>query len=510
MRYLLILALTAAAVAATRHPTYDCSEGRDDNEVCTFSQRLMATPAPAAAPPPTGGTAPVPTSTPGPTMVPTPYNPTPGPTSMPTRDDERGGRRLRPRAPDGTVAREDNADEHVGPSQDWVGSFQACLARNHRRDWKNIALQELRKCKPESEIDQSRSTDELVQDVIDLINSGAPVEHHPTIILLRDNPEEWWCRRNWYEVVNEEEVRLCIPRGTRLPGGGMPVTCPFDVGVFRAKVMAVGHEKDPRVWDNALARPYTSMARELLTTRATPLMTGVNRNFETNRRYERRANGGLSMVTMYRIDGMLVHRAVTIDVATLEHISVDPELEAGIGDFTADVAEDVKDDSADVARDKLVQLAEVRIGVLNQKAKDLNERESERLQAQYEAAKRALVEDIDLFGLTGLTELPPRNPRASYLNDPESPGFEVSRYEFFACGSHSGRNMDSLKDGIRRHMVKDDKKCYRDIVAKSYPLLTKIRGGGEVIKRLADRAQIDHVYSTGFCHPANLFVDFRK
>ena len=239
-------------------------------------------------------------------------------------------------------------------------------------------------------------------------------------------------------------------------------------------------------------------------------MTGVNRNFETNRRYKRRANGGLSMVTMYQVDGMRAHRAVTIDAPTLEKISVDPELESGIGDFTADVAEDVKDDSADVARDKLVQLAEERIKVLNLKAKDLAERESERLQAQYEDAKRDLVKDIDLFGLTGLTELPPRNQRASYLNDPESPGFEVSRYEFFACGSHSGRNMDSLKDGIRRHMVKDDKKGYRDIVAKSYPLLTKIRGGGEVIKRLADRAEIDHVYSTGFCHPANLFVDFRK
>ena len=239
-------------------------------------------------------------------------------------------------------------------------------------------------------------------------------------------------------------------------------------------------------------------------------MTGVNRNFETNRRYLRRANGGLAVVYQYRIDGMLVNRAVTIDASTLEKISVDPELEAGVGDFTADFAEDVKDDSAHDARDKLVQLAEERIKVLNLKAKDLAERESERLKAQYEDAKRALVEDIDLLGLTGLTELPPRNTRASYLNDPESPGFEVSRHEFFACGSHSARNMDSLKDGIRRQMVKNGKKGYRDIVAESYPLLTKIRGGGEVIKRLADRAQIDHIYSTGFCHPANLFVDFRK
>ena len=506
MRYLI---LWLAAVAGTRHPTYDCSEGRDgDNEVCTFSQILMTTPAPAAAPPPTDNTSPVPTLTPGPTMVPT-AGPL-GPTLTPTTTPATGVRRLRPRAPDGTVAREDNADEHVGPSQDWVGSFQARLARNHRRDWKNIALEELRKCKPESEIDQSRSTDDLVQDVIDLIDSGAPVDYHPTIILLRDNPEEWWCRRNWYEVVDEEEVRLCIPRGSPLPGGGLPMMCPFDVGVFRAKVMAVGHEKDPRVWDSALARPYTSMARALLTTRATPLMTGVNRNFETNRRYLRRANGGLAVVYQYRIDGMLVNRAVTIDASTLEKISVDPELEAGVGDFTADVAEDVKDDSAHDARDKLVQLAEERIKVLNLKAKDLNERESERLKAQYEDAKRALVEDIDLLGLTGLTELPPRNTRASYLNDPESPGFEVSRHEFFACGSHSARNMDSLKDGIRRQMVKNGKKGYRDIVAESYPLLTKIRGGGEVIKRLADRAQIDHIYSTGFCHPANLFVDFRK
>ena len=73
----------------------------------------------------------------------------------------------------------------------------------------------------------------------------------------------------------------------------------------------------------------------------------------------------------------------------------------------------MKDDSAHDARDKLVQLAEERIKVLNLKAKDLAERESERLKAQYEDAKRALVEDIDLFGLTGLTELPPRNQRSA-------------------------------------------------------------------------------------------------
>ena len=218
MRYLILT--LAVGVAATRHPTYDCSEGRDgDNEVCTFSQILMTTPAPAAAPPP-GGTTPVPTSTRGPTMVPTAGPP--GPTLTPTTTPATGGRRLRPRDEEGTVIREDNADEHVGPSQDWHGSFLARLARNNRRDWKDIALQEIRKCKPESEIDQSRSTDELVQDAIDLITSGAPVEHHPTIKFLRDEPEEWWCRRNWYEVVNEEEV-ASVYRGVR---GSPAAACP--------------------------------------------------------------------------------------------------------------------------------------------------------------------------------------------------------------------------------------------------------------------------------------------
>ena len=187
----------------------------------------------------------------------------------------------------------------------------------------------------------------------------------------------------------------------------------------------------------------------------------------------------------------------------------DEELETGVADYTADFCEYVVDDSAADCKRKILTFVKARLDVLDQEGEELASDETDRLREQHEAAKRALAKEVKLYDLTGLTKLPDTNRRASYLNDPRSPGYKIARLVFFATQSVSGRGVDALKDAIRDAIVRQGKKIYREIVEARFPeLLNYGDDGRQVIKNLVNLAQIDHIFSGGYAHPANLFVDF--
>lgn len=281
------------------------------------------------------------------------------------------------------------------------------------------------------------------------------------------------------------------------------------MAVFRGKVLEVGRENDPRVLKHAALRPYVAMARLLNKERAAPLMHGLYRNHERNRAYHYRADGTIDEVEMSRVDGVRTVKGVRFDVETLEDLRADDELETGVADATADFCEYVIDDSPAECQSKILTLVKAQLDVLNQEGEELNSDETDRLREQHEAAKRDLAEAVKLYELTELTELPDTNPRASYLNDPRSPGYKLARLVFFATQSVSGRGVDALKDAIRDAISKQGKKIYREIVEARFPeLLNHGQGGREVIKNLVALAEIDHIFSGGYAHPANLFVDF--
>ena len=231
----------------------------------------------------------------------------------------------------------------------------------------------------------------------------------------------------------------------------------YAVAVSRGKVLKLGKCKDKRVWRHPEALPFAPMARELQHTRATPLFDGHYKSFETNRWYQYNADGTINDMSVNWADGMRTYQAVRINVEALEKMEHDPELLAGIADFTADFSEDVVEDTADVCSDKKVELAVASLEALDELAKEKVAKHTEHLQGLLDAAKEQLVKDVKLYELTGLTELPDDNPSASYLNNPESPGFEPGRRSFFASRSHSGRGVDALKDKIRDDFDKNDR-----------------------------------------------------
>ena len=298
------------------------------------------------------------------------------------------------------------------------------------------------------------------------------------------------------------------PYGASLPGGGSGAA-PLDMAVFRGKVFAVGREEDPRVLKHPLLRPYVATARLLKKERVAKLMTGMYRNHERNRRYRYNADGTIDELERSQVDGVRTKKAVRFDVETLEDLRADDELETGVADATADFCEYVVDDSAAECQRKILTFVQAELDVLNQEGEELNSDETDRLLEQHEAAKRDLAEAVNLYELTELTELPDTNPRASYLNDPRSPGYKIARLVFFATQSVSGRGVDALKDAIRDAIAKQGKRIYREIVEARFPeLLNHGDGGRQVIKNLVALAEIDHIFSGGYAHPANLFVDF--
>ena len=322
------------------------------------------------------------------------------------------------------------------------------------------------------------------------------------------SPDSAWVRGGEEGPWEEDGETYAIPKGHGLPGGGGGAA-PYDMAVFRGKVTAVGQEEDPRVLAHAVLRPYVATARLLKKERAAPLMTGLYRHHERNRKYRYNADGTIDELEVARVDGVRTTKAIWFDVETLEDLRADDELETGVADATADFCEYVVDDSAADCQRKILTFVKAQLRVLNQEGEELASDETDRLREQHEAAKRDLAEAVELKRLTGLDVLPDTNPRASYLNDPRSPGYKLARLVFFATQSVSGRGVDALKDAIRDAIAKQGKKIYREIVEARFPeLLNYGDDGQQVIKNLVALAEIDHIFSGGYAHPANLFVDF--
>ena len=124
-------------------------------------------------------------------------------------------------------------------------------------------------------------------------------------------------------------MTYAYPKGGGLPGGGTGAA-PFDMAVFRGKVLEVGREEDPRVLKHAELRPYVATARLLKKERAAPLMHGMYRNHERRRRYEYRADGTIDEMEASTVDGVRTTKAIWFDVETLEDLRADDELETGV------------------------------------------------------------------------------------------------------------------------------------------------------------------------------------
>ena len=528
--YLILASLAAAVVAA---PESDCSERRDSREVCPISQRRMtpapaATPAPATTPGPTMAPAnedatPGPASTPGPTMMPTAGD-TPVPTSMPTTERPRSQRiadadRRRAEAEAGT-ATQPVVDMHEDWSERWEAKLYN-LRYQSPEDRKTFVVKELSKYESPSKLDRLRRRP--LNDLIELVRSHhrnrTPVEHYELVRRVRDelarkdrdNTDSFWAPRPWWEPHegHPSAVRYAHPRGGKCPGGGAgPAT--YEVAVRRGIILALCKEQDPRVWDYKLLRPYAATARALQHTRATPVMHGLTRFHETNRAYRRRANGRIVEERVFHAGGTRTTTVVQVDVVTLEHMFDDPDIQPSVVDFVADVADEVGEGSAAQCRRKKVELAKKAVKIVTEKAVYKREYEQKRYSDLLDDSKRALAEAVELKRLTGLDELPDDNPSASYLNNPASPGYKPARTAFFGSQSSSGRGVDAVKDAIRDFFRLNNRKIYRDIVVARFPkLLEHGAGGRKVIKKLAELAQIDHMFSGSYDHMANLFVDFR-
>jgi len=373
----------------------------------------------------------------------------------------------------------------------------------------DVVIEELSKVMSASDLDRIRNQplNELLELALGHIRDKTPVDHHKVIVALRDDPDEEWISGAEGGPWEEDGVTYAYPKGAGLPGGGRGAA-PWDMAVDRAKILLLGKCKDERVWKHELARPYAPAARALLTAGATPLFNGLYRRHERNRAYKYNADGTIDELDVSEV-GDRTKKAIWFDVETLEDLRDDDELETGVADATADFCEYVIDDSAAECQSKILTLVKAQLDVLNQEGEELASDETDRLREQHEAAKRALAEKVKLYELTELTELPDTNPRASYLNDPRSPGYKIARLVFFATQSVSGRGVDALKDAIRDAIAKQGKKIYREIVEARFPeLLTHGDGGRQVIKNLVALAEIDHIFSGGYAHPANLFVDF--
>ena len=382
-------------------------------------------------------------------------------------------------------------------------------------------MEELSKYVSPSGLDRLRG--QPLNELLDLVRSHqrnkTPVDHYELVRRVRDelarkdrdNTDSYWAKRDWFEPdeLDPNRVRYAYPRGEGCPGGGAgPAT--HEVAVRRGIVLALCKEKDPRIWDHKLMRPYAATARELQHTRATKVMHGLTRNHETNRRYDRRANGRIVEERFFHAGGTRTTTVVQVDVVTLEHMFDDPDIQPSIVDFAADMADEVGKGSAADARRKKVELAKKAVKIVTEKAVYKREYEQDRYSDLLDESKRALAEAVDLKRLTGLDELPDDNPSASYLNNPASPGYKPARTTFFGSQSSSGRGVDAVKDAIRDFFRLNGRKIYRDIVVARFPkLLEHGAGGRKVIKKLAELAQIDHMFSGSYDHMANLFVDFR-
>ena len=457
-------------------------------------------------------------------MVPTPEGTAPVPTSMPTVEEGRRSRRIadadrrRAEAEAGT-ATEPVVDIH----EDWSERWDAKLY-NYRyhslEDQKTFVTKELSKYESPSKLDRLRRRP--LNDLIEMVRSHhrnrTPPDHYELVRLVRDevarkdpdNTDSYWAPRSWWEPHegHPNAVRYAHPRGGCPGGGAGPAT--FAVAVRRGIINALCKEKDPRVWEYELLRPFAATARELQHTRATKVMHGLTRHHETNRVYRRRANGRLYEERVFHAGGTRTTTAVQVDIVTLEHMFDDPDIQPSIVDFVADVADEVGEGSAAQCRRKKVELAKKAVEIVKEKAVYKREYEQKRYSDLLDDSKRALAEAVDLKRLTGLDELPDDNPSASYLNNPASPGYKPARTTYFGSQSSSGRGVDKVKDAIRDFFLLNGRKIFRDIVVARFPkLLEHGAGGRKVIKKLAEMAEIDHMFSGSYDHMANLFVDFR-
>ena len=176
-----------ASLAAVLARSDDCSEQHDS--VCPASQYRMGPRRPVEAPGPTalpssgGTTTPVPTS-----------SPTPTPTTTTTTPATEGGRRLRPRAPNGTVASNAETDEVVDIYADWAERFMADYDRSNgyrptRK--KKLVIRELSKVMSVSDLDQiqNQPLDELLALVLGHIRDKTPVEFADLVVRIRDESD---------------------------------------------------------------------------------------------------------------------------------------------------------------------------------------------------------------------------------------------------------------------------------------------------------------------------------
>jgi len=168
-----------ASLAAVVARSDDCSEQHDS--VCAASQYRM-TPGRTVVPT-SGGTTPVPTS-----------SPTRSPTTTTTTPATEGGRRLRPRAPNGTAASntaetEDGVDIHA----DWLERFQAYYDRQDRLSKKHdVVIEELSKYMSASALDRIRNQplNELLELARGYIINETPVEFADLVVRIRDESQD--------------------------------------------------------------------------------------------------------------------------------------------------------------------------------------------------------------------------------------------------------------------------------------------------------------------------------
>ena len=197
-----------ASLAAVLARSDDCSEQHDS--VCPASQYRMTpgrTVVPTSGGTTSGGTTPVPTQPTEerranePTMEPTA---TPGPTQTPTRTEDGGddegteaataeGRRLRPRAQNGTVASNAETDDGVDIHADWLERFRAYYDRQNRPIQKHrVCIEELSKYMSPSDLDQIRNQplNELLELALGYIRDETPVEFADLVVRIRDESQD--------------------------------------------------------------------------------------------------------------------------------------------------------------------------------------------------------------------------------------------------------------------------------------------------------------------------------
>ena len=330
-----------------------------------------------------------------------------------------------------------------------------------------------------------------------------------------DEPDDFWVRK---VETKEGKKYASTVGGGRVDGhGGKGSDIPYDLAVFRSKVMALTHVPTDweDVWESEEAAPFAARAYFLLEEPAKPENHGANQFDEPGVRFVRRASGDI-VKTVYRtVDGRQVHDTVVVHTAYVDELY---EKEAkglappGSADVAAFLAADALKDPA-AAKKKRLELCALDEAAAKQETEALHTEHLDHLNRLLDARDVDLAQKSNYTNVTSKKKIEVAHPEKLHLINPDCPGHEVAIKKWRGCRSLSGRGKDvrlnDIRDAYRppKWEPGGERTIMHDIIVAAMPEL-KHQKFRHVLDYLVSKAQIDHIFSGVTDHPSNLYIIF--